>query len=382
MTTTPSSVSPLVTYNITGDGVTDDTAGFNAWFTSGTQLAIVPPGHYRIDAGNINLTNIAVVGCGVIDKSAPYNNSGTVFEITGTTNSPFIVGYGVTFQGVSFYYPNQTEANTTANNAPTVYPPLFSGPTASRCLWDNCTFINPYDIFQLGGVQAGQACGGFWIVNCRGFAVRRVLDIKSQSETSYMDNCHWSYGWYQDNVNVGPTYNLRNWSANNGSGIYIDTANAAYASIDALIVTKTQFFGMKYAINHQSGQTYAFKLIGNHFEAVSTVFLQVAAANDAYLKFSNNFINTSNVSNATTNVLSAIEFNSTTGPNLGSITDNIFASLPGNAIDINNVSGAGQQNIEINNNKFWAWGLNLEASGQISCAICLTAPNCLASTLR
>lgn len=253
-------------FGVVGDGVADDTAGLQAWINATNGEAVLPAGHYRVDAGNINLTNVALRGCGVMDKAAPYSGSGTVIEVTGTTNPAFILGYGATVEGMSFFYPNQTEAA----NPPIAYPPLFSGPSASRVYVRNCAFVNPYIAFQFGGTNPGEVCGGIWISDCFGYAIFSAMNIKSCAETTTMHNCHWSYGWYQDVANAGPTHNLRDWTATHGEAIHIDAAGGAHPSVDGLKLSDCYFFGQRYGVRHVSGQVFDFQASSTDFDGVGT----------------------------------------------------------------------------------------------------------------
>ena len=365
-------------YGAAGDGVTDDTMAIIAAIA----VAQVVGGQvyfsrkcYAVAAGNIAVSNVTLRGCGVLDSGSPYGASGSVIAVTGTTNPAFVVGYGATFEHLAFWYPRQTEAACAANGGvPIVYPALFQALTCSRSAWRFCIFVNAYYIWELGGTGPGQTCGGNWIVDCMGYAVAGVASIKSMAETSYMSRCHWSWGWDQADVLAGPTFTLRNWSANNGSGIIIDTAAGNYASVDALQITDTYFFGHFVSIHVVSGQAYNLQVTGCGFESVATILQVDAAANVAYGRFKGCFFSTTNVAQPTQSE-TAFLLRSTGINNLLAIEGNTFGSLTGNCIDIGNVTGTGETVLNITGNTFHGWGLQLDPGGQASYAISLTAPN-------
>ena len=335
---------------------------------------------YNIVTGNIAVSNVTLRGCGVLDSGSPYGNSGSVIAVTGTTNPAFVVGYGATFEHLAFWYPNQTEAACAANGGvPIVYPALFEGLTCSRSAWRFCIFVGAYYIWELGGAAAGQTCGGNWIVDCMGYAVAGVASIKSMAETSYMSRCHWSWGWDQGNVLAGQTFTLRDWSANNGSGIVIDTAGGNYTSVDALQITDTYFFGHFVSIHVVSGQAYNLQVTGCGFESVATIFQVEAAANVAYGRFQGCFFSTTNVARPT-QAETAFLLRSTGVNNLLAVNDCTFGSLTGNCIDVGNQSGTGETVLNISGNTFHGWGLQLDPSSEASYAISITAAN-LAMTI-
>lgn len=270
------------------DGSTDDTTAMIAAadYCRANDTALFLPGgkQMRIDAGNIDLTGIRFFGTGTYDSEGlTYGQFGSVVRLTGTTNSPFLLGFGSKVDGLTFFWPNQTETGS----APTTYPPLLKSNTGYAVdieIVDNLV-INAFDFVLLGN---GDVAGRNKIMRNRGFVLRRAIDLRQCTDIQEVKDNNFSPGFYQDVVNVGPTFALRDYAADNGKFIHIDTGT--YPSVDGLIAQGNFIFGMRYGVHVAAGTLAVSTITNNQFDGVAQPFFVDGSADLESVTFSNNHI--------------------------------------------------------------------------------------------
>ena len=344
----PDLITNIKDYGALGDGVADDTTAFINAITAAQSLTgqvFFPKGKYRINTGNIELQNITLLGCSVIEKGIPYNNDGSVILLTGTTNSPFILGRGVTIEGLNFFYPNQTEDNVT----PIVYPPLFLG--AEFCTNNtiaNCTIVNSYHGFKFEGIT-----GDIRINNCRIYCVDRVFwftcgapDIIRLTDNGF----YW--GPYEDVTNVGPTYRLRTHTATYGEFIRVDVAGSDWDSIDGLTTSNNIIFGYRYGIRVLSGSLDVGTINGNFLDACPTALSIEGSSTINGCQFNNNTFYSYKFGDSAANYNTINIVNNTSDGSL-QMVGNTFEYSQGSFIWNND---DGLTKITLVGNKFSNWG--------------------------
>lgn len=227
-------------FGVVADGTTpNDDAMANALAActaQGTTLWL-PAGQILLTGGTSSvLQNCAVIGSGV---PGGYSN-GTMFLLTSTSTSPFIMKNGWSMSGVNFYYPNQTTGLI-------VYPPLFTDDAthpATQWYLDHVTMINPYD----GIVFTPTSGNGPWqITNSNLFAAHDLIKICCTGDSAEIVNVHFAPGPW---LSVCPTCT----SAVN-SAILHNTMFHVYSAVAAaqFSVSSSDTFAWKYGIKIDSG---------------------------------------------------------------------------------------------------------------------------------
>ena len=244
-----------------GDGVADDTAAFLTACANGGAYWLDPQYKFRIDAGNIPAANVAFVGAGIRDTGPGgiYGIQGSQIRLTSTVNPPFLLGNGVVFQGINFYYPDQTEANANAQGHPTIYPPLFSVPVSCNvfCFHD-CQVTNCYQFFDGSGI--GKAVGALDISGCRIYSILGDFVFSNNPEVTFIRGCLFSVAAFANNALAGGgTRVLHNFTADNGWWIKIvgdgtPISPSSHVASGFEVDPSTYIFGKQWGLWINTGQ--------------------------------------------------------------------------------------------------------------------------------
>ncbi|MBV9784767.1 MAG: hypothetical protein JO264_13240 [Acidisphaera sp.] len=276
-------------FGLARDGVTDDSARFIA----ATQAAMARRGCLYIptggpilltDAAQQNVRDVAIIGDGLRDIDANgYGTTGSQLWFTGTTNSPFLLGGAVRFDGINFFWPSQTEAATVNNgNAPIAYPPLFGQQNppqqVNRFDFINCQVTNCYDFLTDTGTSGNQVLGALNIDRCHIYAIRNCFTLQFTPEVMFFSNTLFSWGTYGNVVDSGPTYNLRTFTQTQGCWLKVvgDGTPTQFPStqVEGVTATNCYVLGPAKGIWCAAGCLGLSNLVNTSFDNVPVV-LQV-----------------------------------------------------------------------------------------------------------
>ena len=253
-----------------GDGVADDTAAIAAAITAAKAASGIvwfPRGKYRVTTGNIALSKVSLIGVGSAPHAADYSTGGSVILIDGTSDPAFLIGDGVTIEGLAFFYPDQDDSAT----PPTVYPALFEGTYVVACLFRNVTVVNAYVAFHFSD-DANGSIGDLRFEHCRIYGISKVFHFEGGApEIIDIADCFFSHGVYNLVTLADGNYYLRDWTAENGAFIHIDVAGATNASVDGLKIANSFVYGYRYGIRIESGALNISRVIGTTFDATPTM---------------------------------------------------------------------------------------------------------------
>ncbi|HQP34465.1 MAG TPA: glycosyl hydrolase family 28-related protein [Polyangiaceae bacterium] len=181
-------------YNAAGDGTTDDTAAIQQALddvgAAGGGVVFLPTGNYNV-ATHLSIPALtALVGVFRAPqagfRTAPTSPYGTTLFAsegagdTGGTAFITLAGIGATLEGVTVYYPNQTETNP-----PVAYPWTVRGAGPDNVTIQNVTLLNPFNAVDFGTNTSGRHLirglygqplnQGVYVDKC--YDVGRLLDI-------------------------------------------------------------------------------------------------------------------------------------------------------------------------------------------------------------
>ena len=272
-------------FGLARDGITDDSAKFITACqvaANGKLKLYIPSGGPILltDAAQQNLTNLCIYGDGIRDYSGPqgYGHVGSTLWFTGTTKSPFLLGPNVQFEGLNFFWPNQTEAATVANsNLPIVYPPLFAQQSPAQNIvyfrFVDCQVTNCYDFFTAIGTVA--VVGACTVERCMIYAIRNCFTLQNVPEVFFIANTLFTWGTYGSVVSVGPTYNLRNFTNTQATWLKVvgDGTPSASASttVGGIMSSNNYVYGASRGIWLAAGTLDISSFVNTGFDTVPTV---------------------------------------------------------------------------------------------------------------
>lgn len=244
-------------FGLARDGLTDDSAAFiNACQTAinSNKRVYIPAGGPILltDSAQQNLTNVCIYGDGIRDYDSPqgFGHQGSYLWLTGTANTPFLLGPNVQFHGLNFFWPNQTETATASNGGqPIIYPPLFAMQSpAQNITWFNfvdCQVTNCYDFFT--ATSTTSVVGGCTIERCIIYAIHDCFTLANVPEVIFIANCLFTWGVYGSVVSVGPTYNLRTFTNTEGTWLKIvgngTTTTLSSTTVGGILSSNNYIFG-------------------------------------------------------------------------------------------------------------------------------------------
>ena len=235
-TTTSGSVMYAAAYGVKADGVTSDDVALKAATdacAAVNAMLILPPGQSLLTgAAQSTLRNCHIYG------------SGTTFNITGNSISPFIIGSGWGISGVRFYWPNQITGGS-------FYPPLFqdAGAVSTAGHWlDHVSILNAYDGFA---ETSGSSWGNIYITNSDMYAVHDLFRMSHVGDMIHMSNMHFTSGAWQATAPVDLTSALN--TAQTRNTIFHVTAGP----IVQVEITNVATFSWRYGFLVDSGGVFA-----------------------------------------------------------------------------------------------------------------------------
>ncbi len=180
-------------YGATGDGITNDTAAFqaaiNAAETAGGGTVYVPAGRYKI-SNHLSIGNNVELR-GVNDGPRHYGTSprGSVlvaYEHQGNASgTPFIsLALNAGVRGLSIFYPNQNYLT------PSSYPATIQGNSTGNYVID-VTMPNAYTAIKM-------TQGNYYINYARGMGLNTFIDLSGITGTGYIENIMNTVGDWQD----------------------------------------------------------------------------------------------------------------------------------------------------------------------------------------
>ena len=199
-------------YNATADGVTDDTAAFQAALTdadaNGGGIVFVPGGNYRLD-GNLTVpTGVELKG--VFDIPHSTRDKGSLLNVYAGRNNasgtPFIqLESGAGIRGLNFHYPEQIfDEFDLVNYGMVPYPYMIRG-LGSDVYAINLAATIPYQLLDL----ATYRCDRHYIDYIYSTALKTGIHVGNGSEDGQIQNCQFnpsSYthqGSYYDSIPYG-----------------------------------------------------------------------------------------------------------------------------------------------------------------------------------
>jgi hypothetical protein len=272
-------------FGLARNGTTDDSAKFVAACQTAMaqQLKLYIPSGGPIlltDAAQQNLENICIYGDGIrdYDSNFGYGHEGSQLWFTGTTKTPFLIGANVQFQGINFFWPNQTEAATVGNgNQPIVYPPLFAQQSPAQNIvyfnFVDCQVTNCYDFFTALSTTA--VVGNCIFERCTIYAIHNCFTLTNVPEVVFIANCLFTWGVYGSVVSVGPTYNLRTFTNTQGTWLkVVGNGNATTPStttVGGIMSSNTYVYGSSRGIWLAAGTMDISAFVNTSFDTVPTV---------------------------------------------------------------------------------------------------------------
>lgn len=343
----------ILRYGADSTGVASSWSAMNQAVKVGQKtgnIVTVPPGAFLIDTvnGSITLQFVNVEGIAV-NNTDTVDNQGSVLNITGTSNSPFIVQAGTSLNGLVFYYPN----NITDGVAPIVYPPTLSvsianGPV-NYVYIQECTSVNAYRFFV--DTDTTGALGHIFIQNNTLYGILTCTEIAYNSEIVTITGNEYTFGAFNAaQLETNPSFRFT--TRTTGSALQINRT-------DGLTFQGNVIFGYQNGISAPLTAGVAFQqttISGNYFD--QTLF-GITVSNAGLLnivQIADNFMSGyDNVAAQHTLIGNAIKIaTSGSGGENVTITGNSFSISSGDSINVSGNTPA--RSYVIAGNTFQAWG--------------------------
>ena len=204
-------------YNAQADGVTDDTAAFQAALAAadvnGGGIVFVPAGSYRLDGtltipSGVELKGVFDIPHGTREKGSLLNVYAGRNDASGT---PFIqIESDAGIRGLTFHYPAQIyDENDTTNYGMVPYPYLIRG-LGSDIYVINSSATIPYQLLDL----ATNRCDRHYIDYILSTALKTGIHVGNGSVDGQIHNCQFNpsaythQGNYYDSIPVGTSDNI------------------------------------------------------------------------------------------------------------------------------------------------------------------------------
>lgn len=221
---------------------------------------------YETDGGSVTLEEISIIGTGIFDGISPIDR-GSVFEFTGTTNSPFKIRRGVTIEGMGIYYPNQADSFT-----PTVYPVTLNfdftnGPVQFVFIKHNVVY-NAYRFCDIDNGSSG-AVGHCEIEKNFICALNRGIYLRYNAELVRIVKNTFTFGFWLDATEAGAAGYMR-----------ANCTNIEIAQTDGVDLGGNMYFGSLHAIKAGGiGNCLFVNVDGSTFDQVRYAFRGTGAGN-------------------------------------------------------------------------------------------------------
>ena len=204
-------------YNAAANGVTDDTAAFQAALAdaaaNGGGVVFVPGGNYRLN-GNLTVPT-GVELRGVFDVPHSTSHKGSLLNVYAGRNNaggtPFIqIESGAGIRGLTFHYPEQIyNAGDTVNYGMVPYPFLIRG-LGSDVYAINLAATIPYQLLDL----ATYRCDRHYVDYIMSTALKTGIHVGNGSADGQIHNCQFNpsaythQGLYYDSIPLGTSDNI------------------------------------------------------------------------------------------------------------------------------------------------------------------------------
>jgi hypothetical protein len=196
-------------FGAVGDGVTDDRAAFVAASAARGKRIFLPKGNYLInsDGGSISLEEMDLVGENVLDGATGTIDQGAMLWIKGTTNSPFLIRRGVSFEGVGFYYPDQPDSAS-----PVAYPSTLKFDFANGAVQfvsvRRCVVYNAYKFLEIDNGMSG-GIGHIDISDNFICALNRAIYLRYNAEHFRIERNNFTFGHWLAATEAGAAGYMR-----------------------------------------------------------------------------------------------------------------------------------------------------------------------------
>lgn len=199
-------------YGAVGDGVTDDTAAFQAALdevgAQGGGIVYAPRGNYLVATHLAIPDHVTLEGVFTVPTAWSQNQGTTLLAVEGEGSeegSPFLsLGLNSTLKGITVYYPNQDDP---ADIKP--FPWCIQGRGPDNASIVDCLLVNPYN-----GVDfATNNSGRHYIRNLYGQPLRRGIVIDKCYDVGRIENVHFWPFWNWS------TPELQEWMAANSEAL-------------------------------------------------------------------------------------------------------------------------------------------------------------------
>ena len=245
----------IMSFGAHADGVTDDSQALQDAIDSAGHNGVVyiPQGLYLLSS-KINLENITLMGCKILDGDAPFEN-GSTFVIKQTSTEVFELGNNVTLEGIGFYYPDQDGTNV----SPIVYPPTITYTASINVIIRGCVFYNSY--IGIAPSATPDTIGRIILDSIYAYCVKTFFHLHQSKDTITLTNSFITSGIFQDIAWRGDEY-LAKYTVNNGEAIVISN------DCDDFKISNCIIYGYYKAILMEStAEVNMLKVNNVHFDA-------------------------------------------------------------------------------------------------------------------
>jgi hypothetical protein len=199
-------------FGAVGDGVTDDTAGFQAALDAageqGGGIVHAPRGDYLIGTHLAVPDHVTLEGVFTVPTAWSQNRGTTLLAVEGegSEDGPAFITLGLnsTLKGLTVYYPGQDDPD---NIKP--YPWCIQGRGPDNASIVDCLLVNPYNAVDFGTNTSGR----HYIRNLYGQPLRRGIFVDKCYDVGRIENVHFWPFW---NWN---TPGIKQWMAENSEAL-------------------------------------------------------------------------------------------------------------------------------------------------------------------
>lgn len=341
-------------------------ASSNAAFTqavavcSRTGIAVVvPAGIYNLPTSNapIVCSYVTFIGTGVQEDNGTIGAQGSTLSLTGntTTNSAFQIGPGVTFNGISFFYPAQVDSITPIAFAPTIVTSIAIAGAINGVYIQNCVVFNAYRFFV--DTDTTGAIGHVFFLDNTIYGILTCFELAYNAEIITFAGNEFTFGVYLAATEAG----LRKFTRANGSVLLITRT-------DGLMFSGNVMFGYLNGINFATSASLCqlTSISDNYFDQCLFPILATGTGNLSNVTISGNVVNAFNSqSEIAATIGNCIKLTTSGALALEAIAvvANIFSTANGDSIL---VSGVASRSLAITGNIIDGTGA-FQTTGSFAC---------------
>lgn len=244
------------------------------------QDLFIPPRVVSIntDLGSITLEEVTLRGVGVGDGATATIDAGSVFSITGTTNSPFKIRRGTTIVGCGFYYPNITNSAAPTSHPVTLDFDFSSGAVQHVTLRDNVV-VNSYDWVRIN--DATGSVGHIYIEDNTVCALRYGIQVRNNLEVIKIAGNTFTFGHWlaATDGNARAFYRLNHVTLkyDQGDGVFFE-GNLCFGGLKGLLLCASGLVQLCEVIGNKFDQTR----YGIHADGAGNWTQSVVSGNEFY----------------------------------------------------------------------------------------------------